>query len=189
MTERTSPPERPAPSQGPARTTLAAGLLAILVSIPFLIRGIGSLLVALNPDVTLGYRRAMVTLGIPASAAEVTTAATIGSVVTLVLTALALLLAAGILRRRQWAREGGLGLFGLFGIVLVLLALQGLTSTPRGPNAVWGLLIGVLNLTIAVLLLRPSTVRDMDRAELARKRAREERRRHRQRAGQGPERA
>lgn len=170
MTQRASARE-PAGSVGPhARTTLAAGALVVVSSIPYLVRGIGSILVAMSPNVDLADRQALVALGIPARAAEASVVASFGAVMTLLLTALALVLAVGILRRRPWAREGAIGLFGLFSIVLILLSIQGLASVPRGPNAGWGMVSGVVNAVIVALLLRPSTIADMERAEMARQR-------------------
>ncbi|MPZ87635.1 MAG: hypothetical protein GEU81_06075 [Nitriliruptorales bacterium] len=170
MTQPTAAQDGPGGAGPPARTTLAAGALVVAVSIPYVIRGIGSILVAMNPAMDLGDRQTLVALGIPARGAEASTVATFGAVMTLLLAVLALILAAGILRRRQWAREGAIALFGLFSIVLILLSIQGLASVPRGPNAGWGMVSGVANAVIVALLLRPSTAADMERAEMARQR-------------------
>jgi hypothetical protein len=170
VADRVPDQERPAEPQPPARSTLGAGLLVLALSLAFLMRGIASLLLARNPG--LGDRRVLAVLGISPGDSASSTVLVGAAIVTLVLTALATLVAVGVLRRHPWAREGGIVLFGLFAVVLIMLSLQGLTAAPRAPTAVWGMVIGVLNAAVVTLLLRPATTRDMEQAEVARRRSR-----------------
>jgi hypothetical protein len=74
----------------------------------------------------------------------------------------------GLLRWRDWAREGVYGVFGLAGFLLVALSLVGLRQDPPGRNAGTGLLVGLVVLGVVGMLLTPSSREDFDRKALQR---------------------
>jgi hypothetical protein len=82
---------------------------------------------------------------------------------------LALGVAAGVALRREGARYAAMGMFGVLGVVALAAALGGLTSNPPAPNAVSGLACAVVNAAIVGLMLVPSTAKDFERVEHARR--------------------
>lgn len=73
----------------------------------------------------------------------------------------------GLAGRREWAREGALGVFGLSGLLLLVFSLNGLTSDPPGRHAGLGLLASVVVLGVAGLALSPGVRRDVERRTIA----------------------
>lgn len=73
----------------------------------------------------------------------------------------------GLVARREWAREGALGVFGLSGLLLLVFALNGLTSDPPGRHAGIGLAAALLVLGVAALTLSPGVRRDVEQRAIA----------------------
>ena len=87
-----------------------------------------------------------------------------------------LLLTLGLLRSKQWAREGAMGVFGLGGLVLGLLAVSGLSQDPPGPNADLGLVGSLVLFGIAGLVAAPVCRADFERRRRHKEQARRARR-------------
>jgi hypothetical protein len=166
---------------GRAPTTIAATILILVVTAPFLWSGIRSLQLAAGSAEGGGeLNRSMVLLGVNPGSTETTTLAVFGAAVTLTLSALALVLALGVFRRREGAHHAAIGVFGAMGAVALLTSLQGVLADPPAPNARFGVMAGLANVAIVVLLIQRSTATDFERAESARsmkKRAKMDRRR------------
>ena len=80
-------------------------------------------------------------------------------------TVVGLLVLVGLVTWRGWAREAALGVFGLTGTLLCLLSLVGLSE--QAPNAVLGLVGGLLLLVAAGLAVSPPVAGDFDRTRIA----------------------
>ena len=87
--------------------------------------------------------------------------------VTLPVATACLVVLVGLFARREWAREGALGVFGLSGLLLLVFSLNGLTSEPRGENADLGLAASLLVLTVAALAVSPGVRRDFEQHQIA----------------------
>lgn len=155
---------------GPAKSTVAAAVMAIAVTVPFLAQGVISAVQADDPASLPVVREALVSVGAPAQAYEASVLLWLFAGLFLTASVTALVLAAGVLLRRPWAREGALGLFGLFGFLAFASGLLGLAADPPGRNAGWALVVGLADALVVGLLLRPSSVRDVQVAELRRQR-------------------
>lgn len=153
------------------RSTLVAGGLAVLASLPYIAAGVRAL---------AGFDAAEVAglaeVGIPVEVDG--WMLTVAGSVTLVLGLWALLLGAAILARRSFARNAGLLTFFAFAVVSVPLPLVGLAEGASG--APLGLLTGVASVITVVLLFSSTTNDDIDRASFAR-----QQRRHLDGAGRG----
>lgn len=84
---------------------------------------------------------------------------------------LAIALAQGILRRISRARQAASAMLAVFGISVLLGSFMALTIGDV-PNAAWGLVVGLVNCAVVVLLELPSTRRDFERADRLRYQAR-----------------
>lgn len=155
-----------------ARSTVAAGVLMLGVSAPFVVQGLEAAFQAADQDSLASVRETLVTFGAPAQQAEATALFVLFAVVFLVVSGVALLVSVGVLLRRSWAREGALGLFGLFAVLALASGLRGIAAEPPGRNAEWAIVVGLVNAVIVALLLAPSTVRDFQVAEMRRSRRR-----------------
>jgi hypothetical protein len=91
----------------------------------------------------------------------------ISLVLTLPVAVACLSVLAGLALRREWAREGALGVFGLSGLLLLVFSLNGLTQEPRGEHADLGLLASLLVLAVAALTLSPGVRRDVEQRAIA----------------------
>ncbi len=160
-------------AKGRGRITLAAATLALVVTATFLAAGIDLLLTSRDPDrVSAEERSAMVSLGLPTGSRETGTLALISGVVVVVTSLIGVVVAVGLLARREWAREAGIGLFSILGIILGAVALGGLLADPPAPGAGLGLALAVAQLAVAGLLLTQQTEDDFARAAMARARKR-----------------
>ena len=92
----------------------------------------------------------------------------ISLVATLPVALACLIVLAGLFAWKEWAREGALGVFGLSGLLLVVFSLNGLTQDPPGRHAGWGLLGGLLVLSVAAMALSPGVRRDFERRQIER---------------------
>ena len=82
----------------------------------------------------------------------------------------ALLILAGLWRRRAWARESALFVFGVLAALSVILSIAGLASEPPGPNAGWGLALGAADGLVVALLLATGTRNEFELVEHERQR-------------------
>lgn len=112
--------------------------------------------------------RNAVLLGI--SGREEGVARIIVAIVILVVSALTVSLAVGVLRRRQGARHAALVTFGVLGLVALAASLPGLSADPPRPGAPFGLVTAIVDVAVVVLLLLPMTADDVDDAERDRER-------------------
>jgi len=94
-------------------------------------------------------------IGGAASNASAIIGVVIGSVVIL-----SLIIVIGLAFRRDWARETGVVIYGLLGLMSIAVSLGGLSADPPAPSAWVGMLTGLANVAIVVLLLVPPTSRD-----------------------------
>jgi hypothetical protein len=85
------------------------------------------------------------------------------TVLLLVLSAWAVLLGVNVLGRRRWARDATISTFGLFALSLPL-SIAGMLVDPPARAAGVGVTVGLVDVAIVVLLLRPQTVADFDQA-------------------------
>ena len=152
-----------------APTTTWAGILAIVVTAPF-VYSAGRNLTLLGDPTRAAIERGAVIIGIPLQAyggvLRLTTFVLAG------LSALAILLGVNVLRRRAWAREGAMFTFGLFALSLPM-ALSGLAADPPAEGAWVGIGVGLVNIAIVILLARQSTADDVEMAERDRRERRE----------------
>lgn len=75
-------------------------------------------------------------------------------------------LLAGLLRWREWAREGVLGVYGLGGLFLLVMSVNGLSQ--GGENAGLGLLASLAVLAVAALTFSPPVRSDFERVQIVR---------------------
>ncbi len=156
-------------AKGRGRTTLAAATLALVITAAFIAAGLDLLLTALDPDrLGAAERSSMVSLGLPTSSRETSTLALISGVVVVGVSLVAVVVVVGILARREWAREAGIGLFAILGIILGAVALGGLLADPPASGAALGMTLAVGQLAVAGLLLTHQTEDDFARAAMAR---------------------
>ena len=94
-------------------------------------------------------------VGGAASNASAISGVVIGAVVIL-----SLIIVIGLAFRRDWAREAGVVIYGLLGLMSIAVSLGGLSADPPAPSAWVGMLTGLANVAIVVLLLVPPTSRD-----------------------------
>lgn len=151
------PGGRPPPPR--AQSTLLVVLTMAGLGAFFLFEGVRTMRLATRVSVAdEPTRRALIHLRVPLDAGP-TVLLTIGGFVAL-LSVLFLVAALGVFRRRSWGREAGGLLAGAFALVATPLAIGGLTAQPPAPEAAQGLLIGLANLGVVVLLLSRSTASD-----------------------------
>jgi len=151
----------------PAPTTVAAAGVMGAVSIVFAAYAVAVL--ATKGDSGPVASREAVLLGISGREEGVATIMVV--VIILAVSALTLSLTVGVLRRREGARHAALMTFGTLGFVALAASLPGLMSTPPRPGARFGVLTGLVDLGIVVLLLLPATADDVEDAERERERA------------------
>lgn len=99
-----------------------------------------------------------------------TTVTVIIAAVILVVALLTLTLTLGVARRREGARHAAMLVFGTLAVLSLAAALPGLTARPPRPGAGYGLLVGMLDAAVVVLLALPATADDVDTATRARER-------------------
>jgi hypothetical protein len=155
---------RARPPRRPATSTVAAALTIGVLTVGFIAYAFISIV---RVDATDASRDAVI-LGL--SGREEGTATMIVSVVILALSLLTALQCLGVARRQQGARHAALVTFGVLSFVSLAAALTGLQAEPPAPNAGYGILVGVLDAVVVVLLLLPSTADDFELAERERDR-------------------
>jgi hypothetical protein len=148
----------------PSASTVAAALAIGLVTVGFIVYAV---IAIVGVDSTSASRDALL-LGL--SSREEGMATMIVSIVILALSLLTAMQCLGVARRKQGARHAALVTFGVLSFVSLAAGLPGLQAVPRAPNAWYGVLVGVLDALVVVLLLLPSTADDFELAERERDR-------------------
>lgn len=162
-----------------AGTTSTAAFLMLSLTAFFTYAGVQLTRNALDPS-SVDRTRALTAIGLGLNPRQSQNLTGILAVMLLTLCALSVTLGIGVIARRQSMRHAAIGLFVMFAIVTVPLALGGVlsdtSSTGREdlpPANPWlGVLIGIVDILIVVLLVLPKTAADFERAESARMRAR-----------------
>ena len=144
-----------------AATTRTAGLGAMALTIPFIGNAVENLVLLRGDAAEAGAHEGGALIGVPLDSYGNVLA--FGALVMLGLSAWSLLLGAAILLRRPWARDAGFATFGLFALALPI-GLVGMFGEPPAPDAWQGVLIGVANIAIVVLLARETTGTDFELA-------------------------
>ena len=152
-----------------AATTTLAAVLMLAVCIPFLVNGWELYQIIVEPtSVERDLRDALIVSGSSGGSEETRTFAIFAAAVTLGLCALAVALAWGVLRRREGAQHAAIITFAILGLIALGASTQGLTADPPAENAKTGLLVGLIDAAIVVVLLLQSTRDDFEYMESVR---------------------
>jgi hypothetical protein len=147
-------------------TTAAATLIAGTLTAIFGFIAGQSILSWIDPDrVDPGFSRGAVNLGgstTTSSSVAVQNATAIIAIVFSAVVLVSVIVVFGLAIRKSAAREAAFVVYGLLGFISIATSLSGLTSDPPAPSAWFGLLTGVANFAVVVLLLLPATARDFD---------------------------
>lgn len=158
------------PRQPRARLTLLTVAFSALMSVPYVIVGLDLGFVVFSArELDPHSAREIATLGY--SAQETSNLIAIAFFVLAFVTVYTLILSVGLFRRRQWARHGAILTYVFFGMVMLPLAIGGLTADPPAPNAWLGVVLGLADFVIPVLLLTEEVSDDFGDMEWYRDRA------------------
>jgi hypothetical protein len=158
-----------------AKTTVAAAILMLALTGLFGVIGVDQARSALDPArIERDTYLSGINFGL--NAVETRNLMTISAVLVLGLCFLSLVLVIGVLGRRASVRHAAIGTFAVFAAVTLPLSVGELFSDDPAPTAAIGLLIAAIDIAIVVLLLRPETLNEFERAEAARDRVRAARR-------------
>jgi hypothetical protein len=152
------------PPRRPAGSTVAAAVAIGVITVGFTAYAA----IAIFGVAAASASRDAVLLGLTGT--EESTATRIVSIVILALALLTALQCLGVARRRQGARHAAMVTFGMLSFVSLAAGCTGLQAVPRAPNAWWGVLVGLLDAAVVVLLLLPATADDFELAERERAR-------------------
>lgn len=154
-----------------AATTVVAGVLAIVVAVPFLVGSVGAILrtVSGEADVGSAVHRSLVAMQLPGQPGAVLLVA--GSIV-LAAAVWAVALGVAILARRGWARPAALFTFGAFTAIALPLGVAGTLSQPAPRNAGLALATGLVQVVLLGALYAQSTADDIEAATWRRSRRR-----------------
>lgn len=158
-----------------AKTTIAAAVLMFALTVPFSVMGVGMARNALDPA-RIDRDTYFSAVGFGLNSVETRNLIAISAVLVLGLCILTLVLVIGVLGRRASVRHGAIGTFIVFAAVTLPLSIAEMFSEDPEPTAAIGLLIAGIDIAIVVLLLRPETLNEFERAESARERVRAARR-------------
>jgi hypothetical protein len=158
-----------------AETTIAAAVLMFALTVPFTVMGVGMARNALDPA-RIDRDTYFSAVGFGLNSVETRNLLAISAVLVLGLCILTLVLVIGVLARRASVRHGAIGTFIVFAAVTLPLSIAEMFSKDPEPTAAIGLLIAGIDIAIVVLLLRPETLNEFERAESARERVRAARR-------------
>ena len=143
----------------------------MLVCIPFIVNGFDLYELIVEPSTAdPEIRQALILSGNATGESQLRNFAIFGAVVTLGLCVLSLVLAGGLLRRRQSFQVAAALTFTILGLIALGSSASGLTSDPPAENAKIGLLVGLMDVGIVICLLMPSTQDDIQHAEWVRAR-------------------
>jgi hypothetical protein len=163
------------PSHPRAKTTVAAAALMLALTVPFTVMGVGLAQNALDPA-RIDRDTYFSAIGFGLNSVETRNLIAISAVLVLGLCILSLMLVIGVLGRRASVRHAAIGTFVVFAAVTLPLSITEIFSPDPEPTAAIGLLIAGIDFAIVVLLLRPETLNEFERAEAARERVRAARR-------------
>lgn len=158
-----------------AKTTIAAAALMLALTVPFTVIGVGLARDALDPS-RIDRDAYLSAVGFGLNSVETRNLTTISAVLVLGLCILSLVLVIGVLGRRASVRHAAIGTFVVFAAVTLPLSIAEIFSKDPEPTAAIGLLIAGIDVAIVVLLLRPETLNEFERAESERDRVRAARR-------------
>lgn len=158
-----------------AKTTIAATALMLALTVPFTVMGVGMARNALDPA-GIDRDTYFSAVGFGLNSVETRNLIAISAILVLGLSILSLVLVIGVLGRRASVRHGAIGTFIVFAAVTLPLSIAEIFSEAPEPTAAIGLLIAGIDIAIVVLLLRPETLNEFERAESARERVRAARR-------------
>lgn len=154
------------PRRRPTWPTLAAAVAVAAVTAGFIAYAVGAI-ADLDPTQVTASREAT-QLGLDAGDERTVTLVTVALVL-----AVSLLTAAegvGLVLRRAGARDAALLTFAVLGLLALVMAVPGVLADPPRPAARWGVLTGLADLAIVVLLLLPAAAEDFDHDERSRSR-------------------
>jgi hypothetical protein len=158
-----------------AKTTIAAATLMLALTALFGVIGVEQARSALDQS-RIGRETYFSGVDFGLNAVETRNLITISAVLVLGLCILSVVLVIGVLGRRASVRHAAIGTFIVFAAVTLPLSIGELFSEDPEPTAAIGLLIAGIDIAIVVLLLRPATLNEFERAEAARDRVRAARR-------------
>lgn len=158
-----------APRHPRARLTLVAAVASALMSVPYLFVGLDlGFVVFGDRSLDAHSAREIATLGYTAQ--ETRNLIAIAFFVLAVIAVYALALSVGLFRRQQWARHGAILTYIFFGMVMLPFAVGGLTADPPAANAWLGIVLGLADFAIPVLLLTEEVSDDFGDMEWYRER-------------------
>jgi hypothetical protein len=159
--------------RSPAKTTLAAVVLILVVTAPFLYNAVALARSTADEEaLRLEVREALIMSNVNPGPQEAANYARYISIIMLVVCVVAIAIAVGLLRRREGAQHAGIVFFGLLAVISIAASLAGLNADPPAPRAGLGLATGIGNALIVFLLLRRQTMDDIEGAESLRAKAR-----------------
>jgi hypothetical protein len=147
----------------------------LALTVPFTVMGVGLARNAIDPS-SIGRDTYFSAVGFGLNSVETRNLLAISAVLVLGLCILSLVLVIGVLGRRASVRHAAIGTFVVFAAVTLPLSLAEIFSADPEPTAAIGLLVAGVDIAIVILLLRPETLNEFERAESARERVRAARR-------------
>lgn len=148
-------------------TTAAATLIASALTLWYGVVAVQSWITAVDPDrMDPAFARRALVLGGERGGSAATASGIIGLVIGAVVV-VSVIVIAGLVLRRPWAREAAFGLYGFLGVVAIMVSVGGLMADPPQSSAWFGLLSGAASLSVVALLLARPTGRDFNAAERA----------------------
>lgn len=152
-----------------ARMTVFVAAFSAVLVVPYVFVGVDLALVVFGDrELDAHSARELATLGL--SDQEASNLIVIALVALAMITAYALILSLGLYLRRQWARYGAILTYVFFGLVMLPLGIGGSLADPPAPNAWMGIVLGVADLAIPVLLLSEEVSDDFGDMEWLRER-------------------
>lgn len=135
-----------------ARLTVLAAALSAVLAVPYLYVAVDlGLVVFGDRQLDAHSARELATLGY--SSQETSNLIAIAFFALVFLAVYAVLLSVGLFLRHQWARHGAILTYIFFAVVMLPLAVAGFTADPPAANAWLGILLGLADLSIPVVLL------------------------------------
>lgn len=147
----------------------------LALTVPFTVMGVGLARNAIDPT-RIERETYFSAVGFGLNSVETRNLVAISAVLVIGLCILSLVLVIGVLGRRASVRHGAIGTFVVFAAVTLPLSIAEIFSPEPEPTSAIGLLIAGVDIAIVVLLLRPETLNEFERAEAARERVRAARR-------------
>lgn len=141
-----------APRHPRARMTLFVVGFSALMAVPYAFVAVDlGLVVFGGRQLDTRSAREIATLGY--SPHETSNLIAIAFFVTAMIALYALVLTIGLYRRQQWARYGAMLTYVFFAMVMLPMAIGGMTADPPAANAWMGVVLGLADLVVPILLL------------------------------------